>query len=109
MNVTSAIKEGNGKTISIEIIPPGIEENIEDLIAFLGPLVESGIKWVDITYHPQSVIVENDNYVPHKGRSKPGTLGVSFAILNKFHDKIFPVPHVICSSFSKFDTQDCLI
>jgi len=124
MKVLEAIKKGNGKTISVEIIPPGInkikkEEDgsekkvnpIEDLIQFLNPVADLEISWIDITYHPQRVkVAKNGTYITAKGRLNPGTAGIASNIFQQYgHKGIFPVPHAICSSFNKFETGDYLI
>jgi len=124
MNVLDEIKKGNGKTISVEIIPPGIKkvkkkedgseyeiDPIEDLIQFLNPVADLGISWIDITYHPQRVkVAKNEAYITAKGRLNPGTVGIASSIFQHYGNKgIFPVPHAICSSFNKFETGDYLI
>lgn len=107
MKVVEKLKKK--KTISIEIEPPALGESIKSLEEFIEPIINK-IDFVDITYHPEQ-IVHIAHYCgrkyPVSQRRKPGTAGVAAALKNKYG--IEPVPHVICTGFNKFETEEFLV
>ncbi len=110
MRVVEHIKKGNG--ISVEVEPPLLGEGIQQVFAALDPLVEHGVSYVDITYHSEQIIGfdERDGCsIPVRCRKKPGTVGVAGAIIGRYGGRVQPVPHVICTSFSRYDTEEFLI
>ncbi len=107
MNVVEILKQHGQKTRSIEIEPPSLQQGVEQAFRTIDPLADR-IQWVDITYHPQRVQGNVDGKPIYAGRLKPGTVGIAGRILERYKPKIVPVPHVICTSFSQFDTQDYL-
>lgn len=107
--VVEAIAEGKGKTISVEIEPPTLGKGKKAVFELLDPLVELGIKYVDITYHAQRIVSYRTDGSPVLGTLKPGTVGIAGAILEHYRNEgVFPVPHVICTSFNQDDTQQYL-
>ncbi|MFT4551774.1 MAG: methylenetetrahydrofolate reductase (NADPH) [Chlamydiales bacterium] len=112
MSVLNCLKNGDGKTISIEIEPPKIGYTREDIFKTLDPLAKLGIKFIDITYHSPRIVdyveSEGDRFALYQ-RLHPGTSGMAGAILERYAKyKIFPVPHLICTGFSRYDTEDFL-
>ncbi len=103
----------SGKQISVEIEPPTLGKSINGVFRVLDPLVEMGIRYVDITYHPEHVLayVEHDNQrFPVSQRRKPGTVGVAGAIQARYAAKgTEAVPHVICTGFTKYDVEEYVI
>jgi methylenetetrahydrofolate reductase (NADPH) len=91
---------GARRAVSVEIEPPSIGKGIAEIFDLLDPLVEMGIRYIDITYHVEQIV----DYVEHHGtlfpvsqRKKPGTAGVAGAIRERYKARgIEPVPHVIC-------------
>ncbi|MBI4016609.1 MAG: methylenetetrahydrofolate reductase [Candidatus Aenigmarchaeota archaeon] len=107
MKVIEKLKQK--KTISLEIEPPALGESIKSLEEFIEPIINK-IDFVDITYHPEQ-IMHIVNYggrkYPVSQRKKPGTAGVAAAIKNKYG--VEPVPHVICTGFNAFETEEFLV
>ena len=100
------------KSFSIEIEPPNLGRSIKDVFEMLDPLVALGVEYVDITYHPEQIVGHeqlNGEKVPIYQRKKPGTAGVAGAILGKYNNRIQPVPHVICTGFTKYETEEYVI
>ena len=111
--VIDRINGGNGDIISVEIEPPFSGKGIGDVFDVLDPLVNLGVSYIDITYHPQQIIGYDRRLLfwrkkPIFQRKKPGTLGVSVAIRDRYRD-VEPVPHVICSGFTANETEELLI
>ncbi len=101
------------KLISIEVQPPKLGENINQLYSFLNDITDLGIKFIDITYHPEQVIgyyKQQGKKFPKTTRKKPGTAGVAGAIMGRYGNKgVQPVPHVICTGFDKYSTEEYLV
>lgn len=110
MKVIDAIRRGN--VISVEVEPPVLGKGISSLFDVLDPLVELEIGYIDITYHPQNIVghgYENGRTFPLHQRLKPGTEGVAGRIVERYKNKgVFPVPHVICTGFTKQETEEYL-
>ena len=112
MKVIDILKKNSGKQFSIEVEPPVLGANIDDLYKFLDPLVNRGIKYVNITYHAEEIVdyVKQNNFqFPISRRKKPGTVGVAVGIRERYAKKIEPVPHVICTGFTRYDTEEYLV
>ncbi|MBI5398902.1 methylenetetrahydrofolate reductase [Candidatus Woesearchaeota archaeon] len=113
MKAIDALKQSNGGLISVEIEPPMVGRSIKEVFDVLDPLVDCGVAYVDITYHPEQIIghvkVNGDSF-PVSMRKKPGTVGVAGAILGRYGSRgVVPVPHVICTGFTKYSTEEYLI
>ena len=104
---------GERRAVSVEIEPPSVGKGIAEIFDLLDPLVEMGIRYIDITYHVEQIV----DYVAHNGtlfpvsqRKKPGTAGVAGAIRERYKAwGIEPVPHVICTGFSQYATEEYLV
>lgn len=111
MKVIDRIKQGN--VISVEVEPPVLGESIQKVYDILDPLVDLGIAYVDITYHPEEVagfVQQGDKQFPLHKRKKPGTVGVAGALVGRYQKRgVEPVPHVICTGFNKHETEEYLI
>ena len=108
MRVTDIIKEKKGKAISVEIEPPLLGKSINDVWKTIYPLVELKINYINITYHPKDII-KNENGDLFYQRKRPGTGRITRAIIKKYGASIEPVPHVICTEFTKYGAQKALI
>ncbi len=110
MRVTEHLEKANETLISFEIIPPKRGGDIKQLLKVLEDLVKFNPPFIDITSHAAEVLYEE---TPDGGfnmkikRKRPGTLGICALIQNKY--SIDAVPHVICSGFTKEETEDFLI
>lgn len=66
--------------------------------------------FVDVTYHREEYIIRkgrNGEYKKIITRRRPGTVGISTAIMHRYN--IDPVPHIICGGFSKDETENALL
>jgi len=110
MKVLEHLSKANNTLISFEIIPPRRGGDIKQLMNVLDEIVKYNPPFIDITSHAAEVIYEetpNGGYQMKIKRKRPGTLGICALIQNKYN--VDAVPHVICSGFTKEETEDFLI
>ena len=94
---------------SLEITPPDRGKNMDDILSGIDPLMHFDPQFINVTYHqPHMVYEEKDGVITRRPRrKKPGTVGICSAIKNRF--QVEPVPHLICGSFNRYETEDTLI
>ncbi len=94
---------------SLEITPPDRGKSMEDILSAIEPLMRFEPQFINVTYHqPHMVYDEKDGVISRRPRrKKPGTVGICSGIKNRF--QVEPVPHLICGSFSRYETEDTLI
>ena len=110
MKVIEHLERAHGQPlISFEIIPPLRGGDLKSLLVLIEDLVKHKPPFVDITSHAAEVIYEETSHgiVRRIKRKRPGTLGVCALIQNKYN--IDAVPHVLCQSFTRQETEDFLI
>ncbi|MBF0300803.1 MAG: methylenetetrahydrofolate reductase [Oligoflexia bacterium] len=97
-------------TFSIELIPPRRGMNLDHLLKIIEELVPYNPLWVDVTSHSADVDYLENNDGSYKRRvwkKSPGTLGICAAL--KFKYSLPVVPHLLCTGFSREETEDSLI
>lgn len=110
MKVTEHIDKAKETLISFEIIPPKRGGDIKQLLSVLDDIVKYKPPFIDITSHAAEVVYEETRSGDMKmkvKRKRPGTLGICALIQNKYN--IDAVPHVLCSGFTREETEDFLI
>lgn len=109
MKVTDHLDKAKNPFISFEIIPPlrggkvqGLMDCVEDLAHYHPP-------FIDITSHSAVVSYSEtpEGIKKHVRRKRPGTLGICALLQNKYN--IDAVPHVLCTGFTREETEDFLI
>lgn len=110
MKVTDLIAS-NGKTgFSFEVLPPLKGRGISQLFRNIDVLKEFNPLYINITTHRSEMVYKNTPdglYQKVSERSRPGTVAVAAAIQQKYG--IPAVPHIICSGFSRIETEYALI
>ncbi|MDR0874091.1 MAG: methylenetetrahydrofolate reductase [NAD(P)H] [Prevotellaceae bacterium] len=109
MKITELI---NNQTtaFSFEILPPVKGSNINKAFQSIEALKEFNPKYINITTHRSEVVcrtLSNGEREQYSVRHRPGTVAIAAAIQNKY--KIPVVPHIICSGFTKSETEYALI
>lgn len=110
MTIPEHIAQSRGPQISFELLPPVKGSSIESIFQTLDPLAEFKPPYFNITYHREEVSYvqqSNGKLAPAVVRKRPGTVGISAAILARY--KIDVVPHIICGGFTRQETEDALI
>jgi methylenetetrahydrofolate reductase (NADPH) len=94
---------------SLEITPPDRGKGVDDILAVIKALMPFDPQFINVTYHqPHVVYEEKDGVITRRPRrKKPGTVGICSAIKNRF--QVEPVPHLVCGSFNRYETEDTLI
>ena len=103
--------QNNGKCgFSFEVLPPLKGKGIVQIYNAIDKLKVFDPLYINITTHrSEYVFKSNDDgtYQRVSERSRPGTVAVAAAIQQKYG--IPAVPHIICSGFSKVETEYALI
>jgi len=109
MKVTEHLARATRPLISFELIPPLRGGDVRGLLALLDELMVFEPPFIDITSHAAQVSIEETSHGLERRvkRKRPGTLGVCALIQNKYG--IDAVPHVLCTGFSREETEDFLI
>ena len=103
--------QADGKPrFGVELLPPLKGEGAQRIYEALDPLVEYGPAYINITSHREDV-----KYVEKEGgllerrtvHRRPGTVGLSAAIMRRYGVEV--VPHMICGGQSRYDIEDALI
>ncbi len=110
MNIIDRLNACNGPAFSFEVLPPLKGKGISQLFSNIDKLMEFNPMYINITSHRSEmffVSTADGLYKRISERSRPGTVAVAAAIQQKYG--IPAVPHIICSGFSKTETEYALI
>ena len=110
MKVIEFLEKANSTLFSYEIIPPTRGGSIDKIFNLVEELMPFEPPFIDLTSRSAEVYYEdadNGKTIRHIRRKRPGTIGISAAIKNKFN--IETVPHILCRGFTQQETEDALI
>ena len=113
MHVIDIIKEAQaaGRTrFGFELLPPLKGDGTKGTFDAIDPLVEFAPAYINVTYHREDVkyVDRADGLVERRVvRRRPGTVGISAAIKERYGIEV--VPHIICGGVSRYDIEDALI
>ena len=110
MKVIEFLEKANKTLFSYEIIPPLRGGSIEKIFNLVEKLKPFEPPFIDLTSRSAEVFFEESNgnrFKKYIRKKRPGTIGISAAIKNKFN--IETVPHILCHGFTKEETEDALI
>lgn len=110
MSVRDLILNSKKTAFSFEILPPLKGNGIESIYDTIDQLLEFDPQYVDITTHRSQLVyraLENGLYQCERVRQRPGTVAIAAAIKSKYNIDV--VPHILCSGFSKEETEYVLI
>lgn len=110
MSLVEKLKSSKSTAFSFELLPPLKGNGIEGVFRTIDALREFDPKYINITTHRSETVFKETSaglFEQVSERHRPGTVAVAAAIQNKY--KIPVVPHIICSGFTKEETEYVLI
>ncbi len=110
MSVIDLIKKHGRTAFSFELLPPLKGNNIDKLFQAIDMLREFEPQYINITTHRSEYVYKdkgNGLYERRRVRRRPGSVAVAAAIKNKYGLPV--VPHVLCSGYTREDTEYELI
>ncbi len=110
MTIPEIIKAKGDRCFSIEVLPPLRGKGIGQLFGNIDSLREFNPAYINITTHRSEMVYKSTPdglYQRVSERARPGTVAVAAAIQQRYG--ITAVPHIICSGFSKVETEYALI
>lgn len=110
MKVIDFLEKANKTLFSYEIIPPQRGGSIDRIFSLVEQLMPFEPPFIDLTSRSAEVYYEDTDIGTvkrHVRRKRPGTIGLSAAIKNRY--SVETVPHVLCRGFSREETEDALI
>ena len=110
MKVTDLINESKKTGFSFEVLPPLKGSSIDRVFKTVDALREFNPLYINITTHRSEYVYKDTPdglYRRISVRNRPGTVAMAAAIQHKY--QINAVPHVICSGFSRSETEYALI
>lgn len=110
MKIAELIQNKKETAFSFEVLPPLKGNSIEKVFNTIDLLREFDPKYINITTHRSEVVYRDTDdglYKRISERRRPGTVAIAAAIQNKY--QIPAVPHIICSGFTKSETEYVLI
>ncbi|MCD7973418.1 MAG: methylenetetrahydrofolate reductase [NAD(P)H] [Candidatus Azobacteroides sp.] len=110
MNIIDRICNAESTAFSFEVLPPLKGNSIEKVFKTIDTLKEFDPKYINITTHRSDFSykeVGNGLFQRVNERTRPGTVAIAAAIQHKY--RIPAVPHIICSGFTRSETEYALI
>ena len=113
MNVLDIIRETSAREttrFSFELLPPLKGDGTRSVFTTIEALREFDPAFINVTFHRESIkeTLTPDGHIEwHRMRRRPGTVGISAAIRDRFGIEV--VPHLICGGQSNYDIEDALI
>lgn len=107
--ITSSLAKGSTR-FAFELLPPLKGDGTRSVFAAVDNVVEFDPAYINVTFHRESFkqsILPDGHSEWHAVRRRPGTVGISAAIQNRYY--IPTVPHLICGGLSRYDIEDALI
>lgn len=110
MSVIDRIASSEKTAFSFELLPPLKGKGLESVYKTIDTLREFDPKYINITTH-RSELVYRENaqglFERVSERHRPGTVAIAAAIQHKYGIPV--VPHILCSGFTREETEYVLI
>ncbi|MDE6265778.1 MAG: methylenetetrahydrofolate reductase [Muribaculaceae bacterium] len=110
MSIPEIINTKAPRTFSFEVLPPLKGKGISKLFGNIDILMPYNPAYINITTHRSEMVFKSTPdglYRRVSERSRPGTVAVATAIQHRYN--IPAVPHLICSGYSRLETEYALI
>ncbi len=108
--VSQLIREIRKPSFSFELLPPLKGNSIRNVFRTIDKLKEFNPLYINITSHRDEVTfadIEKGHFERRIVRKRPGTVAVAASIQHTYQIPV--VPHVICSGFTRSETEYALI
>ncbi len=108
--VAELIRNTDQPSFSFELLPPLKGNSIQKVFNTIDKLKEFNPLYINITSHRDEVVYKPNAHgvtEPQVFRKRPGTVAVAASIQHKYHIPV--VPHMICSGFTRSETEYALI
>ncbi len=95
---------------SLEVLPPLKGRGLKKLVEGIDKFVPHGPRFINITTHRSELVYKTTDdglYRKISERARPGSVAVAVALQHRYN--IPAVPHMICSGYSKIETEYALI
>lgn len=110
MSLVEKLASSKSTAFSFELLPPLKGNGIESVFRTVDALREFDPKYINITTHRSEMVFKETAaglFERVSERHRPGTVAVATAIQHKYNIPV--VPHIICSGFTKEETEYVLI
>lgn len=110
MNVIDLIRNHQGTIFSFEVLPPLKGTGLDSLFRTIDTLQEFSPAYINITNHRSEYVYREigDGIMQRlRIRRRPGTIAVAAAIRQRYDIPV--VPHVLCSGYTREDTEYMLL
>ena len=110
MTAAQIIRNLKKPAFSFELLPPLKGNSIDKVFKTIDTLKEFNPIYINITSHRDEVIYSNTDkglYERKVIRKRPGTVAVAASIQHRYGIKV--IPHIICSGFTRSETENALI
>ena len=110
LSVPELIAQSTGRGFSFEVLPPLKGKGISQLFSNIENLLPWKPLYINITTHRSEMVYKSTPdglYQKVTERSRPGTVAVAAAIQHRYN--IPAVPHMICSGYTRAETEYALI
>ena len=110
IDIIKQAKESGKPRFSFELLPPLKGDGMENVYNAIDAIIPYNPAFINVTCHREEMKYTErpDGLIEkHIVRRRPGTVGVSAAIMKKYDIEV--VPHVICGGQSRYDIEDSLI
>lgn len=110
MSVIDRIKSAKTTAFSFELLPPLKGNGIDSVYRTIDTLREFNPQYINITTHRSELVYKetaNGLFERISERHRPGTVAAAAAIQNKYGIPV--VPHILCSGFTRNETEYVLI
>ena len=110
MKVLDLLNSKDTNSFSFELLPPLKGNGLEKLYSDIDKLREFGPRYINITTHRSEYVYRETSdglFQRNPVKRRPGTVAVAAAIKYRYGIKV--VPHLLCSGFTREDTEYELI
>lgn len=110
MSVAELLSTRQRTLFSFEVLPPLRGRNIDAIYSTIDRLMRFDPAFIEVTTHRSDFTyreVEPGRFLRVEERLRPGTAAVAYAIKQRYGVPV--VPHIICSGYSRQDTEYELI